>query len=326
MPDYTQNWTAFSEQREIDPFDTSRKALLRCGFRWTTSMPFVFEPGEIAPLEDNPLLAADGFEPEIHLEIDSESLESESGLKPSDTSVTILVRDRAIRDFIRIDTFPLPEDPTPFKVPGGLMESLCGSRGLVFGILVTPSGNLDSGEGLASRRSDVVASKFFTLDMPAESGGGFPVRFEDPEKFPEAFEGAVWYILWKDSEKLCDPDADVEDVLTVIYDRTCSEKLYRIPKSDDSGQLLWEELAVEIFLEIAAVVLKSEGVERPPESANGFLSKMVGTLESMTGESFETLQQLFQDASEIDTFSRLRARLHRFFELGDKIKKSKFSR
>jgi hypothetical protein len=115
-------------------------------------------------------------------------------------------------------------------------------------------------------------------------------------------------------------------VLTVIYDRNCSEKLYRIPKSDASGQLLWEELAVEMFLEIATVVLKLEGVERPPDSAKGFLFQMVKTIEEITGENFEVLQQRFQEADDIDTFSRMRAGLHRFFGLGDKIKKSKFSR
>jgi len=320
---YTNDWSGFSEVREIEPFRTCSGALDSCGFRWTPSVEFLDDPTKVPIFEHNPL-EIDDFVAEFRLEFDHLDIKEQSGRSSGELELHFVVRDKALNHFGKIASKPLDEAAGVFAVPDSVVGQLCGSRGLDFGMVVSPKRGIASADGLATNPGHVIAQKFFHLGSPPISASGFPVGFEHPEQFEDGInKDSVWYIRWLATDKISDPTATAEEVLRVVYNKNCSDKLYRIPENDPAGRLFWAEIAVEVFLEISCVVLSMPDLDAPPKGSNGFYPSLFRTVEKITGKPIREICREFQ-SSEPSAISRLRSDLHSFFNTVRSIERAKF--
>ncbi|MDA7619990.1 hypothetical protein N8606_01565 [Akkermansiaceae bacterium] len=320
---YSAGWSEVSESRVISPFRTASESLDDCEFRYTRSQEF--NPGKIGYLEVTPLEVED-FAPEFLLRINKEEVEKISGRKADELEVHIVERDPSLRVRNKIKSWSLSEEiPERYPLPSSRFGKLSGANGLSFGIIISPKRGIEEREDLANSPGHYIAQKTFDLGFEPTSGKGFPTFFLDPENFEDDIDkGAVWYIEWLSREKLKDPTANAEDVLRIIFNKQCSQKLYRIQNNNAAGQVLWIEISVGIFLEIAMVVLGAD-VEEPSKTDTGFYPSILRTLEKATQKNFSDLKSDFT-SNNPSMISQLRSSLHAFLKASAKIQSLKFGR
>lgn len=322
MTEYTENWSSFSEKKTNEPFLTAHAAFDECGFRWKQTIEYVTDVTKV-PTFENQVLDIEDFAPSFSLKFNSSKIEADSERSYNELEIHVIIRDRSLHKFIRVVTKPLNNAPNTYDIPNGIIGTLCGARGLDFGLILTPKHGVTHMEGLANSPGHIVAQKFFELSPPC-SNTGFPVAFEDPEHFEEGIsKKAVWYVRWLAIDKISDPCAEAEDILRVIYNKRCSKKLYHIPDDNVAGKLYWGENAVEVFLEIATVVLCIQELEQPSESDKGFYPSLFRSVEKITGRNITDVREEFL-RSEASATSRLRAALYEFFNTAGTIEKAKF--
>lgn len=322
MTEYTENWSSFSTVRINEPFLTAHTALDNCGFRWTQSIEYHTDQSKIPTFESH-VLEIEGFAPGFSLKIDTDEVEAHAERSAKELELHIVIRDKSLHQFITVASKPLEHIPDTIDIPNSAIDPLCGARGLEFGLIISPKRGVTHSEGLANNPGHIVAQKFFELSPPRTSTG-FPVAFEDPEHFENGIsKKAVWYIRWRAMDKISDPKAEAEEILTVTYNKNCSKKLYHIPDHNVAGKLFWGENAIEVFLEIATVVLSLRDLDPPSKNDKGFYPSLFRSVEKITGRNISEVREEFL-MSEASAISRLRASLYEFFDTSRAIERANF--
>ena len=320
MVEYTNNWSSFSESSLIEPFLTAPDSLSNCGFKWKSSMNYITDLNLIPVFEDN--ILTDGFAPGFTINIDTDHIEDQSERSAKELELHFILRDKSIHKFFKIASKPLESLPKNYDVPSSAIDSLCGAHGLDFGIIITPKRGVTYAEGLANNPGHILAQKIFKLSPP-KSSAGFPVEFEIPDEFEEGIsKKAVWYIRWYSTDKIREEDAEAEDILRVVYNKNCSDKLFHMPKSNIAGKLYWSENTIEVFLEIASVVLVQQEID-PKSKGKGFYPSLLRSIEKITNRPVsETIDEFRR--SEASATSKLRASLYETLGTSKTIEKNNF--
>jgi hypothetical protein len=194
------------------------------------------------------------------------------------------------------------------------LNQLSGARGLEFELQVTPTVLVTDKQGRAVRPGQVVAEKAFAIRVPSE-GVDFPVQvvpssyFEELELPPDT----VWVIDWYQKT---DFDRPPEEVLRVLVNEECGEKLLRLSTHDSIAAVLWREIATEILVEISFTIFSSDPT--PPQNTDGLMGKVCERLRRETGKEFDDLVGIIKN--EYIGMRFLRAQLQAGMEIGKKAK------
>lgn len=303
---------AYSESRPIPPFRMSTAAFAQVGFRASRDVDFnISDPFHLVREQHD--IRSQSFVPEIALEIDKLALAEESGIDGGDTAVSILMSDPGMLCATQIAQWPLGAAPKTFEVPRDVLSKVSAVRGIAFRVCASPRKALRPSGGRATKPGQIVASKEFAIDVPSDAAG-FPLETHPSEVFVQHHYPAdtVWVIRWKTGS---DFERPIEDCLTVWFNADHASRLMRLGPSDKLGHVLWNEIAIEICLEIALVVLASNPGK--PDNPNGLVAKIVGKLQADTPISFSELCR--KARLDRDGVGFFRSRLQAAFGQGKKI-------
>lgn len=308
----------FSESRPIHPFRISEKALENVGFRtaygatFTTDHPWslVLEPEQIT---------ASTFKPALNFAVDKDRLAADTGLKISDLELTVLLRDPALWRAERIAGWPLADVPVEFEIPENILKTISGARGVQFAVQVSPSKDLAAAFRTASRPGQIVAGRAFTVSIPSD-GSDFPIELVEPNEFVKRGlpEETVWAIHWLTE---ADFDQPTEEVLSILVNKEHGEKLLRLSATDAAGALIWADMAVDVYVEVATVVFGSD--PPVPQNKDSLLAKLVKRLQNETKLGRDQLVMKAKDPVRGPSF--FRAYLQKGFDLSSRINRISLS-
>jgi len=311
-----KDWSVFTESREIWPFQISDDSLALSTIRYGEHEPFVLECPRT--LDTNPLANGDVFEPELEIKIDEEGLLEKTALPLGDLVTTIVLRDRSLKRFFVVEKVIASEaNGKRFKVSKETIDVLSLRSGLEIAILLTPKEK--KGQYLKGSR---LAQKVFSVSIDKEEDLGFPVATIDPDddtKWPKEYsKDTAWFIHWiGDRSKIYSQDEDVSSILRVVYNEKIANKLYALGKVDKSISLFWSEVAVEIYLEIANVILSPDNQDDPMINGTGFYPRIARSLVKICGqESFDAVRALAKSPHSFQSF--LRSKLQELFKFKSK--------
>lgn len=303
---------AFSESRPIPPFRMSRSAFTGVGFRASKTVDFNYsEPFHL--VLEHPEIRSPSFNPELELTVDKRTLAEETGIDEDDTAISVLMSDPGMLRAAQLAQWPLSSSPKTFEVPRQVLARVSAVRGIAFRVCASPRRNLRASGGRATTRGQIVAAKDFAIDVPSDAAG-FPIETHSSEVFVQHGYPAdtVWAIRWKTSS---DFERPIEECLTVWFNADHASRLMRLSPSDKLGQVLWNEIAIEICLEIALVVLAS--TPGNPGSPNGLVAKVVSKLQTDPPVHFSELCR--RARLDRDGVGFFRSRLQVAFAQGKKI-------
>lgn len=304
-------WRA-SESRPIRPFRISRGALANVGFRMRSDLEFTKDDPWTEVAEPEEIRQAT-FRPEFQLMIDAETLERDTTLPVTDLRLSVIVRDPAAWRSERVADWPLEASPPTFAIPAAALLELSGARGLELALQVTPLMPLEPKFRTASRPGQLVANRQFRIKT-SEEGGGFPIKLVESAYMEELGlpKNTVWFVQWKTT---VDFDQPVEDVLCVLINKESGEKLLRISAQDSLGNVLWREIASEVFLEICLTIFSKDPEQS--EDKDSLLGKMVTKLTKESGVEFDQLVAFSKDITQGARF--FRSHLQTGLDLSDRI-------
>jgi hypothetical protein len=302
----------FSETRSIRPFRTSPHALAGLGFRIHDDSPFTNEDPWSVIVEPEEF-GRPNFRPAWNLKIDTSALAAESGLPVDRLSASVVLRDSALLKSERIISWPISDAPGEYVVDHKVLTSISGARGVTFVVEVAPSAWLKPAFRTAYWPGQFVASRTFGIAVPSD-GSDFPIDLVEPDVFEAlGMPGeTVWAIRWLTEG---DFDRPTEEVLVVLFNKRQGEKLLRLSANDTVANVIWNEISISIFTEIAVVVFASEPGK--PEQTDGLLARLTNRLTRDTRHTFDTL--IRQAKSPVGGVSFFRSQLQKGFELGRAI-------
>jgi hypothetical protein len=128
----------------------------------------------------------------------------------------------------------------------------------------------------------------------------------------------VWAIHWLTE---ADFDQPAEEILVVLINKEHGEKLLRLSATDAAGALIWADMAVDVFVEVALVVFGSD--PPAPQNKEGLLGKLLSRLQKETKLGREQLVLKARDPVRGSSF--FRAYLQKGFELSHRINRISLS-
>lgn len=326
---YSENWSGFSETRDVWPFDKKDDALGACKIRTSSDKEFTTET--IIQITENAISEDPSFAPELELNVDREQLTGFSHLRDSQIAVIASISDPATKRSHQLSRRLLRDFSKPeiISLNGELITKLSGLRGFTVSVVaVSQMANAVYDIG------DRLAEKTFVLAAPSEMSFCFPIAKIDPDsdawpsgRYPKT---TAWFIQWGEASKVFDFDADIEGVLTVIFNEKVYNNLFHLQKQTDaSHRLFWSGLSIDIFLEVCSVYLNADDISEPAIEQRGFRSKFVRSLQEQwknaAGGKLVSYAELAKEfRNDCSFISRLRALLQDKFEvrkLSDRIHK-----
>jgi hypothetical protein len=300
------SWSA-SESEPIEPFGVSRSALDECSFRLT--LDGEFETAEVRTIEDPKLW--DNLAPELLIHLDVEDLRDTTGLEPDNTNLSIVIRDRELNRFLKVEQWPLTAIPTSAINLTSKMSAFSQSDRLDVCLVVTPSTST-AGQGdnsVAANRGDVVARKVFKIRTITQSSK-LPHRWVKPEEFRSigAPEDTIWLVNWLGE----DLDRPPVETFEIWLNETYREKFKILPLGGNIATLFQHEMAAAIFSEVALVVLNSDQEETTEPT--GTLQIVSAELTRMSGLSHAELRRKLQSHGGA---SLVRTWVHSTFQVGE---------
>ncbi|MDE0307407.1 MAG: hypothetical protein OXI87_21380 [Albidovulum sp.] len=301
-----------SETRAISPFMVSKSCLRNLKFRIYSDAEFLANDPWNAIVEPE-LIHSEEFRPELLLDVDLDALGKEADVDPAEFRLSIVLRDSAIWSSRAVSSWRLKDLPLSHCFLPDQLSGLAGQRGLQFSVLVTPDKNLEERFRRAWRKGQIVARRDFILSPPID-GVGFPIQVVPAETFVTRGLPAdsVWYIDWID---WFDFDKPPEDVLCIYLNEEVAKKLLLLAGNDAVGNVLWTSIATDALLEITLRIFLSDPM--PPEDPKSLLARVIGTMQSVSGQDLNTL---VAQAKSADGWSFFRTHVQCAFEFGKKSK------
>lgn len=302
-------WSA-TENRFVEPYARSQSAFENVKFRLSKSVDFSPESVYWLEPEEIPI----PFQPEIYLDIDKAALENESHLSANDLCLSLIIRDKAAKRWECIETFPINDHPEHFSFAKSLTEGFAIARSLEFAALVTPVRHLEFRPGRAYKRQHIISECSFQVNDRRE-GARFPIRVVDASwfeqnRYPEA---TVWTTHWKHSDVSRPPS----ETLDIMVNEKYADQLQRALAGEETAGTLGNQIAAEIFAEVALVTLQAA------EEYSAESSTLLGVVLDVLGVKSEKDFRLFADWIDdpTDALSHLRGYAQAALNLGKAIKR-----
>jgi len=291
-------WTA-TESRVVSPYERHDSGLRNVRIR-------IGDDGEFVPETRfwfAPEQLDEGIAPSLAFDVDADELAGRVGIPPADLRLHVSVRDRALKRWKVVDGWMLPDVPAIYT-PNLDAGTWAIGRRTEIAVLVAPAQTLPPMEGRASRVDQVVAAKSFELNVRVD-GTRFNVATVEPSWFTEAgLPGdTVWAIDWETREATAEPIA----AFTVVVNEDHADALQQAFGDAPSAGALATQLAVDVFVEVAASTLRAAN-DFDPEPGT-LLGAVAGAVGIETPEDFERLRaRLHDDVGRIGVTTLLRAR------------------
>jgi len=325
-PDYREDWTSFSRNQDIWPFDICNQIFDESALRLNSSEDWNCET-LIAPPEGG--FGGGALSPEVRISVNKKDLLKTTGLPSAGIGVSVHIQDPGLKRSFSAHSSNLDslKEESTIVISRAILDEVSISRGFCITIMaysLVDLGNYNLG--------DRIAEKEFVLRAPASMNVSFPIKKLNPESedWPsEKFAtDTAWFIWWGERTSMLDYDSKVEDVMTVYFNEKVYNNLHRLQKKDNAAHsLFWSQISADIFLEVTAVYLSCEDIEEPEDTQNGFRAKFVRSLKKLwemsPGTEKLSLPALTQKFKEDPDFlSKVRAVIQqrsRMLKLSDKI-------
>jgi hypothetical protein len=311
-PIYNQDWTSFSEKKDIWPFERYDKALDSVAIRFSEKSEWETSP--ILEPVDMTGAGLQSLSPQLKLSMDRVSLLTQTGLTDEELGFAVHATDSAMKRTHPVFSGSMAgiEEDANIQISTLLLSQLSLRRGLVLGV-VAYSKVSKNGYDLGDR----IAAKEFIIRAPAEVSVSFPINKMDPddEKWPidKYSRDTAWFIWWGERTSVFDYDAPMESVMRVVFNEKVHDNLHRLQKKGDTAhKMFWSQVSADIFLEVTSVYLSSGEIDEPEDSNNGFRAKFMRSLKKLwlktPGNSKASCAELVKQFKEDPDFlSKLRA-------------------
>lgn len=274
------NWNA-SETEPVEPFGVSQKALDECKLRLQPGGDF--KTAGLWSLEDPDFW--DVFAPELIIELDAEDLQDATGLKPDDANLSVVIRDRELNRFLKVEEWQLWDLPDAAVSLSSHVGKFSHSERLDICVLVSPASSEERGAGVANIRGDVVARKTFRIRAVTQKSK-FPHRWMKPEDFRAlgVADDTIWLVNWLGE----DLDRPPVETLEIWLNEAHREKFKVLSMGDEGARLFQHDMAAAIFTEVALAVLYSDQEE--PTEPTGTLQIISDELSEASGLTFAEMR------------------------------------
>jgi hypothetical protein len=312
-PVYNKDWVSFTEHETVWPFARSDKAFDATAIRLSAKSDW--QTDTIVEPENEIDMNSEDFAPEVQLNIDTESLLSNTGLDAADILISVHATDPAMKRSYPLASSQLDElkEAAAVSIPESLKINLSLRRGLTVSVVAHSNSNKNGYD-----QGDRVAEKEFLIRAAAEMSVSFPIHKMDPddEKWPtdKYSKDTAWFIWWGERTSMFDYDAPMEAVMRVYFNERVHDHLDRLQKKGDTAhKMFWSQVSTEIFLEVATVYLSSGDAEEPDDASVGFRAKFVRSLKKLwsktpgIGKDVSCAELVKQFKEDPDFISKLRA-------------------
>ena len=277
------NWKA-TERCITTPIPSSHQSLANVKFR--------LDPNESPTVDDVRHIEGpqdwDRFTPELFVDIDVARLLSDTRLAPDNIAISVIVRDRDLGRFERVQEWGLDSLPEDAWSLNPALERFSRSVRLDVTIVATPRAPVIDGTSSPMPPGTLLAVKTFRIRAPSP-GLDFPFKFVQPEKMaeqPGLHRATVCYVHWVGDDLHRAPS----DLIEVWLNKDFEDKFRALSarRIDAAADHIGRSIAAQVWVDVLTKVLALESEEDSDEP--GSLVFLVGDL--VTRELELTLDDL----------------------------------
>ena len=231
------------------------------------------------------------FTPELFVDIDVQTLVSDTSLNQGDIVVSVIIRDRDLGRFEKVQEWrldSLPEDAWSLK---SALERFSRSLRLDVSVVATPRALVVGTDSLSIPKGTLLAAKTFRVRSP--SGAlDFPFRFVEPEemaKQPGLDRKTVCYVHWRGEDVVRAPSELLEVWLNKEY-----EDKFRVLSGRHVGAVedhIGRNIAAHVFADVLTHVLNSD--EETDESTS-LVAILGNVVEQELKMSLDELRKIYR--------------------------------
>ena len=215
------------------------------------------------------------FTPELFLNIDSATLLSDTNLQQDEIAVSVIVRDRDLGRFEKVQGWCLDKLPEDAWSLSQALERFSRSVRLDVSVVVTPRESILSAQSVPLSKGTVLAAKTFKIRSPSRAFD-FPFKFVAPEQMeqqPGLDRNTVCYVHWHGEDVHRAPSELIEVWLNKEYEDKFRALSGR--HADAVKDHIGRNIAAHIYADVLSHVLSSEEDGEEPTSLLAIVRNVV---------------------------------------------------
>ena len=237
----------------------------------------------------------DALEPELFLSVDVALLLSDTSMTSDELMVCVIIRDRELGRFEKIDCRRLDDLPDDGYLLGSAFKRFSSSSRMDVCVVVCPVEMEGENSPTAVQRGRILGQKTFKIRSPRQDLD-FPVKFVEPEDM-ERLSGldrkTVCFINWLGEDVHRTP----ADLIEVWLNRLYEDKFRTLSASvgDGTEEHIGRNIAAHVYGEVLTHVLMSDDYSEESTSLVSIIKDMV---ESEFAMSLEEMRRLYRSGPE----------------------------
>ena len=215
------------------------------------------------------------FTPELFVDIDIATLLSDTKFEADDIAISVIVRDRGLGRFEKIQEWRLDNLPEDAWSLSQALERFSRSVHLDLSVVATPRASIIGPKSVPIPKGTVLAAKTFKIRLPSRMLD-FPFKLVAPEEM-ERQQGldrnTVYYVHWRGEDVHRTPS----DLIEVWLNKEFEDK-FRVLSGKHigvAGNHIGCNIAAHVYAEVLAHVLSSEEDSEEPTSLVVIVRNMV---------------------------------------------------
>jgi hypothetical protein len=306
MANKKTTWHA-SETESIEPFRMAEEALSSCSLRLKQSENF--DDADTRFIETKEFWT--DCAPELQVSFEGSQIVQGTGIELDDLVVAIVLRDRILNRFIKIQEWPGTGVPiTPVSLTSG-WESISQSDSIDISVLVTPAQTKDRGTGIARHKANVIARKTFKIRSLSQTPS-FPYRWVPPEEFEKrsCSRNTIWLLNWLGENF----ERPIEDSVELLLNEDYRETFEVLEAEGHYSNLFRREMVAAVLAEMAFRVLDSGEL---PTEESGMRAQILTVLSEASGRGPDEILSML---NRPDKFGVIHAWVQNHVELNEVIR------
>ena len=215
------------------------------------------------------------FTPELFVNIDLATLLSDTNLQQDDIAVSVIVRDRDLGRFEKVQEWCLDNLPEDAWSLSQALERFSRSERLDVSVVATPRASILGAQSVPLPKGTVLAAKTFKIRSPS-SAFDFPFKFVEPEQMEQQLglnRNTVCYVHWHGEDVHRAPSELIEVWLNKEF-----EDKFRVLSGKHAGTVedhIGRNIAAHVYADVLSHVLSSEEDGEEPTSLVAIVGHLV---------------------------------------------------
>ena len=284
------NWKA-RERCVTPPVPSSHRSLANVKLRLDTNeYPTSDEVFNIEQSQD-----WNRFTPELFVDIDLAMLLSDTNLQQDDIAISVIVRDRDLGRFEKVQEWCLDNLPEDAWSLSQALERFSRSVRLDVSVVATPRASIRGAQSVPLPKGTVLAAKTFKIRSPSRAFD-FPFKFvaaEEMAQQPGLDRNTVCYVHWHGEDVHRAPSDLIEVWLNKEY-----EDKFRVLSGRQAGTIedhIGRNIAAHVYADVLTHVLSSDEDGEEPTSLVAIVGNVV---EQELEMSLDELRSIYRQGPE----------------------------